>query len=111
MACEKASSGGDDVPELGCGGEGLKCCEDDLRCHSCREDSLATEGVFQYSRWDQADQVRDGVRETMATGQVICVLSREIVGSSTSAARVLLLRSMDALSREKTPGGGFSSVW
>lgn len=38
----------------------------------------------------------------MATGQVICVLSQEMVGSSTSAAQTLMLRSVDALSEEKT---------
>lgn len=60
-----------------------------------------TGGVFQYSRWDQAGRVQDGVCETMTTGRVICVLSREMVGSSTSAAQGLLPRNMDALSREK----------
>ena len=34
MACEKASSGGDGVPEWGCGDGELEGCEGDLRCHS-----------------------------------------------------------------------------
>ena len=98
MACEKANSGDDGVPEWECGDEELEGCEGDLRCRSCRVDSLVTEGVFQYSRLDRVGRARDGVYETMATGRVICVLSRGMVGSSTSAAQALLLGSMDALS-------------
>ena len=43
----------------------------------------------------------DGVRETMATGRVIYVLSLEIVGNSTSAAKASSSTSMYALSREE----------
>jgi len=43
----------------------------------------------------------DGVRETMATGRVIYVLSLEIAGNSTSAAEAWSSTSMYALSREE----------
>jgi hypothetical protein len=43
----------------------------------------------------------DGVRETMGTGRVIYVLSLEIVGNSTSAAKAWSSTSMYALSREE----------
>ena len=43
--------------------------------------------VTLYSRWALAGQGQDGVYETMWTGRVICVLSREIVGNSTSAVQ------------------------
>lgn len=44
---------------------------------------------------------RDGVRESMATGPVIYVLSRGIAGNSTSPAKAWSSRSPGALSREK----------
>ena len=46
-------------------------------------------------------QGRDGVRETMATGLVIYVLSLEIVGSSTSVAKAWSSTGVDVLSREE----------
>jgi hypothetical protein len=60
-----------------------------------------TEEAFRYSCWDQVGRGRDGARETMATGRVIYVLSREIAGNSTSAVRAWSSRSVDALSREE----------
>ena len=53
------------------------------------------------------------MRETMAKGRVIYVLSLEIAGNSTSTAKAWLLTSMDPLSREKIWAREqlFSAVW
>lgn len=53
----------------------------------------------------------DGVRETMVTGRVIYVLSREIAGNSTSPTKARPSRSTDALSREEIWAEEQCSVW